>query len=551
MKISGFKSISFSLVLLIFFTFALMQLFYMHNNVYSEVYEAADDEVYLIAHDVYQAADEPVQVGDEVYQLINNREIQNPNSNHQLVAKDLRRGGMVELRWLSSADTGTVGYMVYRTEPTGEITQINNGFTDTTQYTDTGLMDEQEYTYQVEAIDASGSRYLIGEVSVIPTLDITPPPVPSTLLVQDPGTGGKLEIQWSSVEAGDLEGYNLYKQYKESWQKINSQPMTDCSFTDFAVVNGTVYNYKVSSIDDVGNESPAAEPVVGWSTNQNARIVWHFGETGKPGTDLSHLFAPCGISSDSAGTCFIADTHNGRTLEINSSGEIIGVELGMSEPHRIKPVNENELLIVDSCASQVILIDRTSRESLWSYGLGHKKHGKNKGQLNNPTDATVLSNGNILIADTGNGRLLELNNQGKMVWSSENKSFKYSLNLPISVQDLKNGNFLVTDAGLNKVIEISKKGDIVWSFGTGQSGNKDNQLDYPTDSLRLDNGNTMIVDSLNYRILEISKEGYFIWEFGGRGQPDGLFEPTSIAWLPNNHILIADQHNHRVVEIDH
>lgn len=543
MKKISLKPITFLFIFLIF-TFSFVQLFFINDTVFSEVYETITDEV-------YEFTDEVNHVAGEVYQVDENEVVRVPNSDQPLVAKDLRRGGMVELIWEPSTNTGVVGYMVYRTEQTGEIIQVNETFIDTTQYIETGLVDEQEYVYRVEAVDDFGSRFLIGEVSVVPTLDVTPPPVPGALVVQDPGTGKKIDLQWPPVEAGDLAGYNLYRQYKEIWQKINAQPMTDCTFTDTAIVNGTVYHYRVSSIDDLGNESLPTEPVICWATNQNARIVWQFGETGQDGTDLKHLFAPGGVSSNGAGTYFVADTHNGRTLEISDSGEVTGADLGMSEPSRIKPVNENELLIVDSCSSQVMLIDRILKQTIWSYGLGKKKHGKGSGQLNNPTDATVLSNGNILIADTGNSRLLEVNRKGRVVWDSNKKSFNCNLYLPVSVQSLENGNILVTDAGLNQVLEVTKEGDVVWSFGTGQSGNKEDQLDYPTDSIRLDNENTMIIDSLNYRILEISKEGYFIWQFGERDQPDGLFEPAGIAWLPNNHILIADQHNHRIVEIDH
>jgi len=490
----------------------------------------------------------------EIYGNGGNVSLSPPES---LAAMDTRRGGTVVLEWSGPGDVGLAGYNIYRTGSDGERTRVNEEPVINNEYRDTGMVDGEEYIYQVTAVDFSGNESEpSGGAVVIPTHDTTPPPVPGELKAQDPGTGRKIVINWLPVEAGDLAGYNLYRRDREEWQKLNTQPLTETVYTDTDIVNGTVYRYQVTSIDDVDNESEPNGPVVGWGTNRNAKIIWQFGRTGREGESLSRLYGPYGASVSETGTYLIADTQNGRVLELNEAGDVIWeYESGLIEPVRVKPAGHGRVLIVDAEGSRVLLVDKETSREVWAYGKGNRKHGRNDGRLNNPHDAAVLPDGSIIIADTGNGRLLEVKDHGKAVWSSDDRSFKYDFNLPVSVQPVADGRLLVTDAGAARVVEVDRKGRVSWSFGTGEAGKGDEQLDFPSYSLRLDNGNTMIIDSFNYRILEVSQEGFPVWKFGSRGTGSNdskqLYEPGGLAWLPDNHILVADQHNHRVVRIDH
>lgn len=471
---------------------------------------------------------------------------------------DTRRGGTVVVEWSGPEDADLAGYYIYRTGSASERKRVNEEPLTENHFRDTGLVDGEEYIYEVTALDFSGNESEpAGSVSVIPTHDTIPPPVPGGLVVQDPGTGGEVIVSWSPVEAGDLAGYHLYRRDRGEWRKLNTQPLTETVFIDTAISNGTVYRYQVTSIDDIDNESGFGGPVIGWGSNRNATVIWQFGRTGREGVSPSRLYGPYGIAVSETGTYLVADTQNSRVLELDGNGDVIWTyDSGLIEPVRVKQAGHGRILIVDAEGSRVLLVDKETAGEVWAYGMGKRKHGRYDGRLNNPHDAEMLPNGNIIIADTGNGRLVEVNNKGKAVWSSDDSSFKYKFNLPVSVQAVEDGHFLVTDAGAARVVESDRKGRVKWSFGTGEAGERDDQLDFPSYSLRLGNGNTLIIDSMNYRILEVSEEGFLVWTFGGRGKGSSdensqLYEPGGVAWLPDNHILVADQHNHRAVKIDH
>ena len=530
-----------------------------------------------------------------------------PAAPEGLKVKDTRRGGSIRLSWQSPVDADVAGYNIYRISKTSsdqvqseakqteaafasEVLKIqspesptpeqeapetqnpeppapetdrqidtkkpkrlNSELVEGNSFSDTGLKDGEEYSYYVTAVDLSGNESEPSEVvTVVPTHDTTPPPVPQKVQVWDMGVGKRVLVEWSGVSASDFEGYNLYRMEKGVWTKLNDSPLSETSFEDTRVVNGTVYRYRVTSLDDVGNESTSIDPVVGWGTNKNAKVVWQFGETGRDGQGEAQLYAPYGLDLTGERTILVADSHNGRVMETDPLGNILWQYKGnLIEPVRIKSINDNEVLIVDAEGSSVRLVQKDTNEVKWIYGKGKRKHGKSLGELNNPNDATSLPSGNILIADTGNGRVIEVNQEGRIVWTSESPSFKTELRLPIAVQ-LVGENLLITDAGSHKVIEVDRKGNILWVHGTGKAGRGEVELDYPSQSFRLPNGNTLIVDSMNYRIVEVSTEGFVVWQFGGWGKPDLLFEPGGIAWSANNnYIYIADQHNHRIVEIDH
>ncbi|UCB59030.1 MAG: PKD domain-containing protein, partial [Thermoplasmatales archaeon] len=68
---------------------------------------------------------------------------------------------------------------------------------------------------------------------------------------------------------------------------------------------------------------------------------------------------------------------------------------------------------------------------------------------------------------------------------------------------LDNGNTLITEGGNNRVIEIDSSGLVLWEK-TG--------LNSPVDAERLDNGNTLIVEADNNRVIEIDDIGTILWE---------------------------------------
>lgn len=166
------------------------------------------------------------------------------------------------------------------------------------------------------------------------------------------------------------------------------------------------------------------------------------------------------------------------------------------------------------------------------------------GGLKAPRGAVRLVNGNMLVADTGNDRIVEIDDLDRKVWE-----FKTRLNQPRWAERLPNGHTLIVDTGNHRVLEIDPKGAPVWALGDGST----DVLNNPTFAQRLPNGNTLVTDAGNSRVMEVDPKCRLVWMVGGGRALESdrpLRNPNSAIRLPNGNTLIADTGNHRVIEVD-
>ncbi|MCC7397463.1 MAG: hypothetical protein IT455_10410 [Planctomycetes bacterium] len=144
-------------------------------------------------------------------------------------------------------------------------------------------------------------------------------------------------------------------------------------------------------------------------------------------------------------------------------------------------------------------------------------------------DAECLDNGNLLITEFSVSRVREVDRKGNDVWAFED------LKNPYDADRLPNGNTLIADTFGSRVLEVDKAGQIVWSF------TKDIR---PFDVDRLANGNTLVCDVIKDRVIEIAPNGDIVWEV--KGMPNA----HDADRLPNGNTLITLRNKGQVVEVD-
>jgi outer membrane protein assembly factor BamB len=220
---------------------------------------------------------------------------------------------------------------------------------------------------------------------------------------------------------------------------------------------------------------------------------------------------------------------NPRAFHINSDGKTI--YLADDVAHCIWRINENNNV-----------------EAV--YGIPNKP-GQNIYQLNSPKTVQLLKNGNLLICDSSNNRILETNPAREIVWTfPRKKSNIFSTNLwkPQCALKLSNQNILISDSLNSRLIEISYEGEIVWQYG------KHNPLygsvfNNPR-SIRKTNRTTFIVsDTCNNRIIEMDNNGQFLWQYGGHQEKGkySLYWPRDAIQLNSKEIAVADGLNSRIL----
>ena len=116
----------------------------------------------------------------------------------------------------------------------------------------------QRYTYQVEAVQGEARSGVSAPVEITPQ-DTFPPAAPGGL------TGvaglGTIELAWDRSPEADTAGYRIYRSADgRQWNQVGDQTPA-ASYSDHDVTAGAAFEYAVTAVDRLGNESPRSEPV--------------------------------------------------------------------------------------------------------------------------------------------------------------------------------------------------------------------------------------------------------------------------------------------------
>ncbi|HEV3456314.1 MAG TPA: hypothetical protein VHG32_07120 [Thermoanaerobaculia bacterium] len=181
-------------------------------------------------------------------------------------------------------------------------------------------------------------------------------------------------------------------------------------------------------------------------------------------------------------------------------------------------------------------------------------------------------NGNILIADQFNNRVIEIDPAGNIVFQFGKGPDDFTAASIIGCNDAQRVGRLTLMAGTgtppnvvpncanangcpdNRVILVDRKGRIRWQYGKfGVSGAGHNELNTPVQSTWLPNGDVLITDQANERVIEVTPSREIVWQYGTTGKSGSGFNqlnnPNSAQLLDNGHILIADENNNRAIEV--
>jgi hypothetical protein len=134
-----------------------------------------------------------------------------------------------------------------------------------TEYRDEDVETEQTYHYRVAAFDgASGAPLALSASASARPKDQTPPPAPSGLR----GAGGfyRATLTWAASPASDVAGYHVYRLDQpfsdlETAQRLTETPIDSIGFRDASVLDGERYHYRITAVDERGNESPPSGEV--------------------------------------------------------------------------------------------------------------------------------------------------------------------------------------------------------------------------------------------------------------------------------------------------
>ncbi len=174
--------------------------------------------------------------------------------------------------------------------------------------------------------------------------------------------------------------------------------------------------------------------------------------------------------------------------------------------------------------------------------------GTGKGEFDSPTGIAVDGNGNVLVADTNNGRIEKFSPTGAFLSIIGTKgSGQGQLGAPNGIAVDRTGNIYVADASNHRVQKLSADGKLIAEWKGPEPGF------YGPRRIAIGPDNSIyVVDQGHTRIVKFNPDGKVLTVWGTKGNGDAQFDdPTSVAVDPTtDKVYVADPRNTRVQVFD-
>lgn len=228
----------------------------------------------------------------------------------------------------------------------------------------------------------------------------------------------------------------------------------------------------------------------------SGKILWQYGHPMLPGSAPGFLNQPDDAYLLKSGVITVADASNNRILFISPQKTVVG-QIGngadahvpgtsVAYPNGDTPLANGDVLVSEINGSWISEYSQSGKLA-WSTQFP---------SVNYPSDPQQLGPDRYLMTDYnphGDGRIIEFNREGKILWKYDAIAGEALLNRPSLAERLPSGMIMVNDDYNNRIIAIDPKtNSIVWQYGiTGVQGTAPGMLSIPDgfDNL-LDDGST-------------------------------------------------------------
>jgi DNA-binding beta-propeller fold protein YncE len=252
----------------------------------------------------------------------------------------------------------------------------------------------------------------------------------------------------------------------------------------------------------------------------------------------------------------IADRRNNRLIEVAPDKRIVwefpspDLKIYRGNDDVFFSPDGKELMVNEEDNYDMHVIDYASRSLVWSYGEPDTK-GTGANQFNFPDDAHLLPDGNIVVADIRNCRIMFVDRESselKQQWGQPGTCRHDPPNfvdLPNGITPLDNGDFLITEIRGAWITRITRGGKVVWSIAAPG-------VRYPSDAYPTHDGQVIVADySKPGRVVIFDPAtGKMTWKYEAKSGEKMLNHPSLALELPNGNVILNDDWRNRVLVID-
>ena len=269
---------------------------------------------------------------------------------------------------------------------------------------------------------------------------------------------------------------------------------------------------------------------------------------GYAGTGDGQFAFPSGIAADALGFVYVVDTNNSRIQKFTSTGTYVtqwgsgGSGNGLfNTPNGIVTSTDGFIYVSDSGNDR---IQKFTNNGTFVSQFG--SIGISDGKFVSPAGLALTSTGNVVVADAGNHRIQTFTSSGVFVskfglLGTGNGQFDSPNAVTVDVS----GNIYVTDTWNHRIQKFTSAG--IYSRQYGAFGSNNLEFQYPSAVVVDASGNTYVADTDNNRVQKVNASGVFVTEWGSAANGEGqFFSPYSTALDKSGFLYIADTLNHRI-----
>ena len=253
----------------------------------------------------------------------------------------------------------------------------------------------------------------------------------------------------------------------------------------------------------------------------------------------------------------IADRGNGRIIAVSNAGQILWqfprskADLpkgqGFSADDAFIDPSGKTIVANDEFHEVIDRIDIKTGRIIWQYGR-YATPGFGPGELNTPDDAYPLANGDIVVADIRNCRIVEIapdktiaRQWGQTKVCTDHAGRTYGN--PNGDTPLPDGGLLITEITGSRVVRLAADGSVVFDIHV--------PVAYPSDAQLDRNGNIVVADfSKHGQVVAVDPTGRLVWRYAPTSGDGRLDHPSLATPLANGLVSINDDFRDRVVVID-
>lgn len=168
------------------------------------------------------------------------------------------RGDGVLVEWTPVEGT-VAGYNVYRrgAQERANAKPVHTAGAQEKSWLDNTARFGQSYIYGVTALSQIQPpiESAIASEHEVRYVDRFPPPPPTELVAL--AETGRVRLVWRQSEAEDVAGYIVYRRAGDGgkFERVTPKPVEAAEYVDTAVAGGKTYTYRVTAVDQTGNES--------------------------------------------------------------------------------------------------------------------------------------------------------------------------------------------------------------------------------------------------------------------------------------------------------